>query len=246
MDGASSAMGVGAGIVIITLEGIRLEHSFRLGFKASNNEAEYEALIAGLKTALDLGARDVEVYLDSRLVVNQVQGSFEARDSRMKEYLRVAKRIMAKFSTTSVTQVSRGKNRHVDSLATLASVMTEDIPQQIKVELIGEPSISTTTDGTTKVNVAAVTTAESCWMDPIIKFLAEDRVPNDKSEANMIRRMASRYWLSTNKKLYRRSFGGPYLLCLHPGKVDELLAELHEGVCGGHARGRSLAHRAMT
>ena len=72
MDGASSAMGAGAGIVIITLEGIRLEHSFRLGFRASNNEAEYEALIAGLKTALDLGARNVEVYSNSRLVINQV------------------------------------------------------------------------------------------------------------------------------------------------------------------------------
>ena len=103
MDGASSAMGAGAGIVIITPEGIRLEHSFRLGFKASNNEAEYEALIAGLKTALDLGARDVEVYSDSRLVVNQVQGSFEVRDSQMKKYLKVVKQIMAKFNTTSVT-----------------------------------------------------------------------------------------------------------------------------------------------
>ena len=78
VDGALSAMGVGTGIVIITSKGIRLEHSFRLGFKASNNEAEYEALIVGLKTIFDLGARDVEVYSDSRLVVNQVQGSFEA------------------------------------------------------------------------------------------------------------------------------------------------------------------------
>ena len=56
VDGASRAMGADAGIVIITPEGIRLEHSFRLGFKASNNEAEYEALIAGLKTFLDLRA----------------------------------------------------------------------------------------------------------------------------------------------------------------------------------------------
>ena len=70
VDGASSVTGAGAKIVIITPKGIRLEHSFRLGFKASNNEAEYEALIAGLKTALDLGTRNVEVYLDSRLVVN--------------------------------------------------------------------------------------------------------------------------------------------------------------------------------
>ena len=70
MDGASSAMGAGAGIIIITLKGIRLEHSFRLGFKAFNNEAQYEAFIAELRTAFDMGARDIEVYSDSRLVVN--------------------------------------------------------------------------------------------------------------------------------------------------------------------------------
>ena len=65
VDGALNVMGAGVGIVIITPEGIRLEHSFRLGFKAYNNKAEYEALIVGLKTALDLGTRNVEVYSDS-------------------------------------------------------------------------------------------------------------------------------------------------------------------------------------
>ena len=83
-------------------------------------------------------------------------------------------------------------------------------------------------------------------MDLIIEFLAEDRMPDDKSEVNKIRRVASRYWLSVDRKLYRRSFGGPYLLCLYPEKVDELLAEFDEGVCGGHAGGHSLAYRAMT
>ena len=83
-------------------------------------------------------------------------------------------------------------------------------------------------------------------MNPIIEFLAEDRVPDDESETNKVRRVASRYWLSADRKLYRRSFGGPYLLCLHPRKVNELLAELHEGVCGSHVGGRSLVHRAMT
>ena len=72
MDGASSAIGAEAGIVIITPEGIRLEHSFRLGFKTSNNEAEYEAFLAGLRIVLCLGTRDVEVYSDSRLVVYQI------------------------------------------------------------------------------------------------------------------------------------------------------------------------------
>ena len=83
-------------------------------------------------------------------------------------------------------------------------------------------------------------------MEPIIEFLAEDRISDDESEANKIHRVASRYWLFADRKLYRRSFGGPYLLCLHPGKVDELLAKLHKRVCGSHARERSLVHRAMT
>ena len=153
---------------------------------------------------------------------------------------------MGKFCTTNVTQIARGRNRHANSLATLASAMMEDIPWQIKVKLTAEPSISATVDCAARVNVVAITTTGSCWMDPIIKFLVEDRVLDDESEANKIRRLAPRYWLSANRKLYRRSFGGPYLLCLHPKKVNELLAELHEGVCGGHAERRSLAHWAMT
>ena len=96
------------------------------------------------------------------------------------------------------------------------------------------------------VEVAQVAVAGPCWMNPIIDFLSEDKVPEDEAEASKSRRMAPRYWLSSDRKLYRRSFAGPYLLCLHPERVKELLTELHEGVCGGHAGGRSLAHRAMT
>ena len=65
VDGASSAIGADAGIVIITPEGIRLEHSFRLGFRAFNNEAEYEALLAGLKIVLGMGVWDVKAYSNS-------------------------------------------------------------------------------------------------------------------------------------------------------------------------------------
>ena len=123
VDGASNAMvGAGVGIVIITPEGIRLEHSFKLGFKASNNEAEYETFLAGLKAVLCLGAKDVEIYSDSRLVVYQILGSFEARDSQMKAYLSAAKQIIGKFGTVKVAQVGWAQNRHADSLATLASL----------------------------------------------------------------------------------------------------------------------------
>ena len=103
MDGTSSSIGASAGIVIITPEGVWLEYSFRLRFRAFNNEAEYEALLIGMRTVLDMGAREVEFYSDSWLVVSQVQGKFEARDSRMKQYLQVVKQVMNKFHTASVS-----------------------------------------------------------------------------------------------------------------------------------------------
>ena len=68
-----------------------------LGFKASNNKSEYEALLAELRVVSDLGAKEVGVYLDSWLVVNQVQGSFEAKDPQMMEYLRLMKQAMDRF-----------------------------------------------------------------------------------------------------------------------------------------------------
>ena len=79
-------------------------------------------------------------------------------------------------------------------------------------------------------------------MDLIIDFLAEDRIPDDEKVASKVRRIAFRYWLSADRKLYQRSFAGPYLLCLHPKKVNEVLTELHEGVCGSHMGGRLLTH----
>ena len=105
-----------------------------------------------------------------------------------------------------------------------------------------ELSINTTVG----VGVAVISTTEPYWMDPIIDFLAENRVSDDEKEANRVRRVTAWYWLSVDRKLYRRSFGEPYLLCLHPKKINELLAKLHDGVCGSHVGGCSLAHRAMT
>ena len=79
VDGASNARGFGAGIIMISPKGLRLEKSLRLGFQASNNEVEYEALIAGLRVSRKLGTEDVEIFSDSRLVVSQVKESFEVK-----------------------------------------------------------------------------------------------------------------------------------------------------------------------
>ena len=83
-------------------------------------------------------------------------------------------------------------------------------------------------------------------MDSIIQFLREDTLPEERIEANKVRRKATRFWLSENQKLYKRSFSRPYLLCIHPEMTETLLEELHEGICGSYIGGRSLAHRTIT
>ena len=83
-------------------------------------------------------------------------------------------------------------------------------------------------------------------MDPIVTFLKDDILPKEKSEAEKIRRNATRFWLSEDHRLYKRFYSGPYLLCIHPEASESLLEELHEGICGSHTGGRSLSHRALT
>lgn len=83
VDGVSNAWGLRVRIFLESPEGMRLEKSLRLGFKASNNEAEYEALIDVLQATRKLGVDEVEVFSDSRLVINKVDGSFKAQDQCM-------------------------------------------------------------------------------------------------------------------------------------------------------------------
>lgn len=84
------------------------------------------------------------------------------------------------------------------------------------------------------------------WMDPLVAFLKSGILLEEKTKAERIHRKASRFWLSKNQKLYKRSYSGPYLLCIHPKVVETQLEELHKGICGNHTGGGSLAHRALT
>lgn len=106
----------------------------------------------------------------------------------------------------------------------------------ILAETLERPSI--------ELQTVVATTSElwPSWMDTYIAFLSDKSLPKDVKEAEKVRRIVAYFWLSKDKRLYRRSFGGPYLLCLHSSKTSELLAKLHEGICGIHSGGRILAH----
>ncbi|KAL0445525.1 UNVERIFIED_CONTAM: hypothetical protein Slati_1680400 [Sesamum latifolium] len=87
VDGSSTIQGSGAGIVIISSQDEDLEFAIKFGFKASNNEVEYEALVIGMRMAHEAGARHLLAYSDSQLIVKHIEGTFEAKDESMLQYL---------------------------------------------------------------------------------------------------------------------------------------------------------------
>ena len=228
------------GLVLISPKRITIEKSLRLGFSATNNEVEYKALLIGMIMVQKLGGETIEVYSDSRLVVDQVQGELEARDPRMQEYLSQVRHLQYGFESFNLSQVPKSRNTHADSLAILATSSAQSLPRVILVEDLYNP----TEIKRNIVHVRQIRVGPN-WMDPIVLFLREDCLPEDKSEANKIRRKSPWFWLSKDQKLYKRSFSGPYLLCIHPKAMELLLEELHEGTCGSHMGGRSLSHRSM-
>ena len=129
---------------------------------------------------------------------------------------------------------------HANSLVTLATSSVRSLPRVIQVEDLCKP---TEMKGE-RVLIHQIRVGPS-WMDPIVPFLKDDILPEEKGEADKVRRKTPCFWLSKDQKLYKSFFSGPYFLCNHPEAVELLLEELHEGICECHIGGKSLSHRPL-
>ncbi|XP_075633310.1 uncharacterized protein LOC142605752 [Castanea sativa] len=191
---------------------------------ATNNEAEFEALLPGAQMVRQLGGEMVDFYCDSRLIVGQVNGEFEVRDERMQKYLNRVKCALKMFKSFKVRQIPRGQNAHADSLAMLATSLGLKLLRAVMMEdLMSSSLASVPTIGIHNIQVGP------SWMDLIITFLKHGLLPEDKVQAEKVRRSAPHYWLSKEQNLYKCSYSRPYLLCVHPEAVEPMLEELHEG-----------------
>ena len=241
VDVASNQKGSGVGLILMSPEKVVIEKSLKLDFSATNNEAEYEALLVGMAMVQRMGGKSIKIFSNSSLVVSQVRGEFEAKVERMQGYLSQVKCLQLKFDSFDLLHVPRSGNAHADFLAMLATSLAQDLPRVILVEDLYKHT--KTREEMAQINQIR---AGPSWMDSITRFLKKDILPEERIEAGKIRRKATSYWLSENHKIYKRSFSGSYLLCVHPELIESLLEELHEGICGSHIGGRSLAHRAIT
>ncbi|XP_027351054.1 uncharacterized protein LOC113862116 [Abrus precatorius] len=165
VDGSSNQTGSGAGVILEGPNAFAIEQSIQFGFKASNNQAEYEALLAGLRLAREMGVKRITAWSDSKIVTEQVNDTYQIRDSVMLKYYQEVKKIKAEFE-------------------------------------------------------------------------------EDAAAAKKIKAHAAKYLL-LGKELYRRGISIPMLKCLEDDQAKYVMREIHEGICGTHSGGRTMAAKVL-
>ncbi|XP_021771681.1 uncharacterized protein LOC110735803 [Chenopodium quinoa] len=236
-DGSATINGSGAGVVITSPEGKNFEYALKFSFKASNNEAEYEAVVAGLELCIALEAEHVCLKTDSQLVANQIRGEYEAKEPSMISYLAKIKSVIAKLRTFEIELIPRGQNAQADALSKLASSTLTELNRFVYVEVRRNRSIDQ------EIEVQCVE-AEPSWMDSILAYKLQGTLPEDRNLAVKIKRVGPRF-IVYNGELLKKSFSAPLLKCVGPTDADYILREIHFGICGNHIRGRTLAHKAL-
>ena len=135
-----------------------------------------------------MGGKVVKLFSYSRLIVGQLKGELEARDGRMQEYLNQVRHLQSGFESFNLLYILRSGNTHIDFLATLATSSTQGLPWVILVEDLCKP----TKMKREMVRIHQIRVRPS-WMDSIVIFLREDILPEEKSEADKVRRKAPRF-----------------------------------------------------
>ncbi|XP_074362426.1 uncharacterized protein LOC141702698 [Apium graveolens] len=111
VDGSSTSNSGGEGVILISPGGFKIQQALKFGFSATNNVAEYEALITGLKLASDLEAEVIDIFGDSQLVSKQISGEFKTHNERMARYLTRTQELLSKFPSWKMSNVDREENQ---------------------------------------------------------------------------------------------------------------------------------------
>nr|GEW82526.1 hypothetical protein [Tanacetum cinerariifolium] len=204
-DGSSCVDGSGVGLILTILKGTEFTYALIFQFAASNNEAEYEALIA---------------------------------EENMIKYLEKFKSLVSGITNFSINQVPRSKNKKADAMSKIASTSFAHLSKQVLVEILKEKSIQE------KEVTNVVEEEEPTWMTPIMEYLKERTLPNDRKEARKLCIKAQQYDLLEGV-LYMRSFLTPSLRCLGPLQAEYVIREIHQGSCSMHVEPRSVVAKAI-
>jgi ribonuclease HI len=263
-DGSLMKTGAGAGLLFISPLGKHLRYVLRLHFPASNNVAEYEALVNGLRVAIELGVRRLDARGDSQLVIDQVMKNSHCHDRKMEAYCDEVRHLEDKFYGLELNHVARRYYETADELAKIASRQTT-VPPDVFSRDLHQPSVKT--DDTPEPEEASAQpeapsaagvealhveeerngdTPNRNWQTPYLQYLHRGELPLDKAKAQRLARHAKSFvLLGDRKELYHRSPSGILQRCISIAEGQELLQEIHSGACGHHAAPRALVGNAF-
>jgi ribonuclease HI len=251
-DGSLMKTGADAGLLFISPLGKHLRYVLRVHFPMSNNVAEYEALVSGLRIAIEPGVQRLNAHGDSQLVIDQVMKNSHCRDRKMAAYCDKVRRLEDKFYGLELNHVARRYNETADELAKIASGRTT-VPPNVFSRDIHQPSVKT--DDTPEPEASSAAEGEALrvegeqngvmpnrnWQTPYLQYLHRGELPLDKAEARRLARRAKLFViLGDEKELYHRSPSGILQRCISIAEGQELLEEIHSGACGHHAAPRAL------
>jgi ribonuclease HI len=263
-DGSLMKTGAGAGLLFISPLGKHLRYVLRLHFPASNNVAEYEALVNGLRIAIELGVRRLDARGDSQLVIDQVMKNSHCRDPKMEAYCDEVRRLEDKFYGLELNHIARRYNETADELAKIASGRTT-VPPDVFSRDLHQPSVKT--DDTLELEEASAqpeapsapegealrvkeerneVTPNRNWQTPYLQYLHRGELPLDRAEARRLARRAKSFvLLGDGKELYHRIPLGILQRCISIAEGQELLQEIHSGACGHHVAPRALVRNVF-
>jgi ribonuclease HI len=263
-DGSLMKTGAGAGLLFISPLEKHLRYVLRLHFPASNNMAEYEALVNGLRIAIELGVRRLDARGDSQLVIDQVMKNSHCRDPKMEAYCDEVRCLEDKFYGLELNHVARRYNETADKLAKIASGRTM-VPPDVFSRDLHQPFVKT--DNTPEPEEASAQpeapsaaegealrveeerngfTPNRNWKTPYQQYLHRGELPLDRAKARRLARHARSFvLLGDEKELYHRSPSGILQRCISIAEGQELLKEIHSGACGHHTAPRALVGNAF-
>ena len=233
-DGSWGTFGADAAAILISPSKIRTCYAARLEFNCTNNIAEYEALLLGLRKLKAMGIRRVVLKSDSQVITGHIDKSSKARDPKLEKYLDTVRRMEASFEGFSVKNIPRGENEHADLLAKSATQGLQ-LPSEVFFETLKAPSVELMERA-----VLTITPVHSeDWRTEIVSFL-QGNYPSD--DEVYIKRMQARTrpYMITEGELYKQGVCSPLLKCLSRTEGQELMKEIHAWVCGAHIGSKPL------
>ncbi|XP_050914580.1 uncharacterized protein LOC127129439 [Lathyrus oleraceus] len=249
VDGFTHKDGSGVGIMIISPDGIPTKLKYRIeGPLCSNNEVEYEALIAGLKALLELWATRVEIKGDSELVIKQLTKEYKCIKENLIMYFVIANRLLNFFEYIDIKHVPRIKNQEANDLAKIASgyrISKEKLEELVEVRGKSMASRLSPTDlentqlgyaNKEEFEVLAIDTLMGTdWRNPIINYLKDPSIDTERKT----KYRALSYVLMGNE-LFKKTPEGILLKCLGENGAYLALSSVHSGACGAHQVGQKM------